>query len=165
MKKLSEAQATLSFIRQHFSVKIISCAIRFVKKRLNMKAVPLVRFILLLFGASPSLAHNKFYRFYSYMVLIIMTANLYAYVIFCNPFSKIYWNSRSCYYFQFLAFSVKWRNASLFCQALAMSMGAFSAVAKSSTLIFLHKTFKSVLDEIQGILNKSNISLKIQKYT
>lgn len=99
IEKIEWSTGNVSFIRQHFSGKIISCAIRFVKKRLNMKAVPLVRFILLLFGASPSLAHNKFYRFYSYMVLIIMTANLYAYVIFCNPFSKIYWCSRNCYYF------------------------------------------------------------------
>lgn len=62
-----------------------------------------------------------------------------------------------CHYaIQMLAFIVNRRNASLFCQTLSMSMGAISAVAKSSTLIFSQNTFKSILDGIQSISDMSN---------
>lgn len=127
-----------------------------------MKVIPLVRLVLKWFGASPSLGQNKFYRIYSYTVLIIMTANLYAYVFIShiNTLIKCFFSIFLLFFFQFLAFSEKWQNASLFCQTLAMSMGAFSAVAKSSTLIFSRQTFKTILDGIQKMLDKSKYPTK-----
>lgn len=65
----------------------------------------------------------------------------------------------SIYNIKILAFIVNLNNASIFLQALAMSMGAFSAVAKSSTLFFSQSSFKSILDDIEEIVDKSNLSV------
>lgn len=58
-----------------------------------MKVIVLVRLVLKLVGALPTLAHKKTYRIYSYLILFIMTANLYAYVILLKIHQTFYINT------------------------------------------------------------------------
>lgn len=128
-----------------------------------MKVISLVQTVLKFIGASPSLAHQKLHRIYGFFILIVMTANLYAYVIWFSNISKqhnylqLYFKEASS--FQILAFIINSADASLFLQTFAMSMGAFSAVVKSSTLIFSHKTFGTILTGIRDILGKKDFLL------
>lgn len=104
-----------------------------------MELFKLVRTVLKLIGASPSLTQYKIYRFYGLSIMFIMTVNLYAYI---------------------LALIINLNNIAYFCETLSMSMGALSSVIKAFTLINSANIHRFLHTEIQDIVDSSEFSYR-----